>query len=190
MIVRTISIFLLLAVFFVISCKREPRSVPKPTGYFRIDLPPKEYKTYDDKCPFIFDIPVYSFIIDERKEYCWMDIYFPEFKAMIYLTYKQVDNDLREHLEDSREFVYQHTVKADAIQEVRFENDSLNVYGMLYDLKGNTASSVQFFLTDSTNHFLRGALYFSLRPNVDSLAPVINFIREDIVYMIESFEWK
>jgi gliding motility-associated lipoprotein GldD len=109
---------------------------------------------------------------------------------MIYLTYKPVENDLNTHLEDSREFVYKHTVMADAIEEIRFENDSLNVYGILYELSGNTASAVQFFLTDSTSHFLRGSLYFNVPPNKDSLAPVIDFIRDDIVYLMESFQWK
>lgn len=187
---RIISILILLSVMVGLSCKNSSRHSPKPTGYFRIDFPEKQYKTYDDNCPFIFELPIYAFIIDERQEFCWMDIYFPSFNALIYLTYKPVENNLRKHLEDSREFVYKHTVKADAIQEIRFENDSLRVYGMMYDLMGNTASSVQFFLTDSTDHFLRGALYFNFRPNVDSLAPVIDFIRDDIVYMIESFEWK
>jgi gliding motility-associated lipoprotein GldD len=173
----------------VLSCT-DNKPTPRPKGYFRIDFPVKTYKTYKGECPFIFDIPSYSFIIKEKEEFCWMDIYFPQNKAIIYLTYKAIDNDLDTLIEDSREFVYKHTIKADAINETRYENDSLNVYGILYDLKGNTASSVQFFLTDSINHFLRGALYFSVPTNKDSLAPVINFIREDITVMMESFEWK
>lgn len=180
-----------LIVFLTISCNNEKGNIPRPTGYFRIDFPEKTYKTYDDECPFVFDIPTYSFIIKEGKEEpCWMDIYFPELKAMIYLTYKPIHNNFATHLEDSREFVYKHTVKADAIQEIRFENDSLKVYGILYDLKGNTASSVQFFLTDSIHHFLRGSLYFNVPPNKDSLSPSIEFLRDDIIYLIESFEWK
>ncbi len=164
--------------------------LPRPRAYFRIDTPVKSYKLYDDVCPFTFELPVYAFIIKEKADYCWMDIYFPQNEATIYLTYKPIDNDLNTHIEDSREFVYKHTVKADAIEETVYENDSLNVYGMLYDLKGNTASSIQFYLTDSTTNFIRGSLYFNVPPNKDSLAPVIEFIREDILHMIESFEWK
>ncbi len=172
------------------SCNRDRANIPKPTGYFRLNLPEKEYKTYENECPFIFEMPVYSFIIKEKEEFCWMDIYFPSLKATIYLTYKPVNNNFAVHLEDSREFVYKHTVKADAIMETKFVNDSISVYGILYELKGNTASPVQFFLTDSANHFFRGSLYFNMPPNKDSLAPVIDFIRDDIIYLIESFEWK
>jgi gliding motility-associated lipoprotein GldD len=185
-----LSIMAAIVICLTASCNRQKSFTPKPTGYFRIDFPEKYYKTYNEDCPFIFDIPAYSFIVKEKQDYCWMDIYFPTLKAMIYLTYKPVENDLNTHLEDSREFVYKHTVMADAIEEIRFENDSLNVYGILYELSGNTASAVQFFLTDSTSHFLRGSLYFNVPPNKDSLAPVIDFIRDDIVYLMESFQWK
>ena len=184
--IKTIILIIISIVF--ISCSNN-NPIPRPRGYFRIDTPEKSYKQYKDICPFVFEIPTYAFIIKEKEDYCWLDIYFPQNQATIYLTYKQVNNDLNIHLEDSREFVYKHTVKADAIEEVPFQNDSLNVYGMLYNLKGNTASSVQFYLTDSTDHFLRGSLYFNVAPNKDSLAPVIDFIRDDIIHMIESFQW-
>jgi len=186
---KSFIVIIVLVLIIFVSCGND-KPVPKPRGYFRIDLPEKAYKTYDDECPFVFELPVYSFIIKEKEDYCWMDIYFPINQATVYLTYKQINDDLNAHLEDSHEFVYKHTVKADAIEEIRFENDSLRVYGMLYNLKGNTASQIQFFLTDSIHHFLRGSLYFNVPPNKDSLAPVIDFIREDIVHLMESFHWK
>jgi len=179
----------IIAAIFLSSCSNND-PIPRPRAYFRIDVPEKTYKLYDDVCPYTFELPSYAFIIKEEGGNCWMDIYFPQNEATIYLTYKEVHDNLNTHMEDSREFVYKHTVKADAIEETRYENDSLRVYGMLYDLKGNTASSVQFYLTDSTNHFLRGSLYFNVPPNKDSLAPVIEFIREDIIHMMETFEWK
>jgi len=182
-------LILILLSALILSCGQKP-STPKPKGYFRIDFPKHEYKIYDDDCPFKFELPVYSFIIKEREEYCWMDFYFPVYKATIYLTYKQVNNNLVELLDDNHEFIYKHTVKADAINERRFENDSLRVYGFYYELKGNTATPVQFFLTDSINHFIRGSLYFSTSPNKDSLKPVIDFISEDIIHFMESFRWK
>jgi gliding motility-associated lipoprotein GldD len=187
-----ISIFislLIITLFIALSCT-DNKAIPKPKGYFRIDLPQKTYKAYISECPFTFDIPSYSYILKEKEEYCWENIYFPQNQATIYLTYKSINNDLDTLIEDSREFVYKHTIKADAIDETRYENDSLKVYGVLYDIKGNAASSVQFFLTDSISHFMRGSLYFSVPTNKDSLAPVIDFIREDILVMIESFEWK
>ncbi len=176
-------------IFLVISCNNnEP--VPRPKAYFRIDTPVKSYKTYSAECPFVFEMPDYAFIVKEKDEFCWFDIWFPENGATIYLTYKSVNNNLNAHVEDSHEFVYKHVVKADAIEETPYQNDSLKVYGMLYELKGNTASSIQFYLTDSATHFLRGSLYFDVRPNKDSLAPVIEFVREDIIHLIESFQWK
>ena len=184
------SIISIVILSIVISSCNNNKPVPRPRAYFRIDVPAKEYKIYDEACPFKFELPVYAYIIKEKQDFCWMDLYFPENEATIYLTYKPINNDFNTHLEDSREFVYKHVVKADAIEETRWENDSLKVYGMIYDLKGNTASSIQFFLTDSTKHFIRGSLYFNVAPNVDSLAPVISFIREDIIHLIETFEWK
>lgn len=186
---KLIFLFLIAGLLSLVSCNND-KPIPKPRGYFRIDLPEKQYKTYNDDCPFVFELPVYSFIIKEQEEYCWMDLYFPLNQATVYMTYKPINNDLNAHIEDSREFAYKHVVKADAIEEVVFANDTIKVYGMIYNLKGNTASSVQFYLTDSSNHFIRGSLYFNVAPNKDSLAPVIDFIREDIVHLMETFHWK
>ncbi len=184
-------LFLLTLVTIILSSCSSNDPIPRPKGYFRIDTPEKSYKFYNDDCPFSFDIPVYSFINKEKPQYCWLDILFPNNDAILYLTYLPVvDNNINKHLEDSRELVYKHTVMADAIEETIYVNDSSNVYGVLYDLKGNTASAVQFYLTDSTDHFLRGSLYFNVQPNKDSLAPVIDFIREDVIHLMESFEWK
>lgn len=184
-----IHILFFLIAFIFISCK-DKNTIPKPRAYFRIDFPEKAYKQYDDDCPFKFEIPVYSFLIKNKEENCWMDIYFPKNRATVYMTYKELDDNLRQYLEDQREFVYKHIVKADAIEETEFINYDDKVYGMLYNIKGNTASSVQFYLTDSVNHFLRGSLYFDVKPNKNSLAPVINFIRGDIEHFMESFSWK
>ncbi len=92
-------------------------------------------------------------------------------------------------IEDSRTLTFKHVVKAEAISEQFFTNPETNVHGLLYKLKGNTASSIQFFVTDSVRHFLRAALYFSVRPNKDSLAPAIDFIGEDVERMMRSVEW-
>jgi gliding motility-associated lipoprotein GldD len=119
-----------------------------------------------------------------------MDIEFPSFKAKIHLTYFTVGSNLASLTESARELAYKHTVKADAINEKVWSNDSSHVYGILYDLKGNTASAVQFYMTDSTRHYLRGSLYFTAQPNEDSLLPVITFLREDIIRMIETLTWR
>jgi gliding motility-associated lipoprotein GldD len=168
-------------------------SVPRPTGHFRIDFPPKAYQTYDTSCPFVFEYPVYgrlSYDIGKKKEPCWFNIEFPKYRATIHLSYIRVSGNLEAILNESHTFAYSHSIKADAITEQPWLNPGNKVYGVLYDIKGNAASSVQFVVTDSIHNFLRGALYFSAPPNEDSLAPVIRFFREDIVHMVETLKWK
>jgi gliding motility-associated lipoprotein GldD len=167
--------------------------VPKPTGYFRIDLPPKGYRTYDTNCPFVFEYPLYSRIsydVGKITAPCWLNIDFPNFNARIHISYNAINNNLESIMKESYNLTYSHSIKADAINEQPWINKQNKVYGILYDLKGNTASSIQFFLTDSIKHYLRGSLYFSVQPNEDSLSPVIQFLREDIIQLIETFKWK
>ncbi len=106
------------------------------------------------------------------------------------MSYLAINNNFDQIIEDSRKLAYKHSIKADAINEKVFVRPEKDVYGILYEIEGNAASSVQFFLTDSVNHYIRGALYFNVKPNKDSLAPVIDFFRDDILYFIDSFEWK
>jgi gliding motility-associated lipoprotein GldD len=167
--------------------------VPKPRGYFRIDLPPHKYQVYDTLCPFVFEYPVYSRIsydVGKTSEPCWFNIEFPGYRAKVYISYKRLNGNIADVLQESHEFAYSHSIKADAITEQPWINTEKEVYGILYDLKGNTASSIQFYLTDSTRNFIRGALYFSATPDEDSLAPVIKYFREDIVHLIETLKWK
>ncbi len=143
--------------------------------------------------PYTFEYPSYGKIVpdtDYITEPCWINIDFPEFDGKIHISYKEVNQNLNDFIEDSRTLTYKHTIKAEAIKETVYTNPERKVHGILYDIKGNAASSIQFYLTDSNAHFLRGALYFNVQPDRDSLAPVISFIREDIIHMVESFAWK
>jgi len=167
--------------------------IPKPYGYFRVDLPAHTYRTIDTLgLPYRFDLPKTAKLISRSAngEKYWIDLYYPQLNACIYCSYKPVKGNLINLLEDTRKIVYKHSIKADGIGEKVFEKPDKNVHGILYDLKGNTASSVQFILTDSTKNFFRGALYFNNVPNKDSIAPMAEFIREDVIRMMESFEWK
>ena len=182
----------------VIGCR--DLAVPKPKGYFRIDLPPKNYISFNipltenNTLPLSFDYPSYGTIsldVENQSEPGWFNIEFPAYNAKIYLTYKDVNDDLPDLIEQTYELnVKNHIMKADAINEHIIKNHADKIYGILYDLKGNTATSIQFYVTDSTNHYLRGSLYFSAEPNADSLAPLIDFFREDIVHLIETLKWK
>jgi gliding motility-associated lipoprotein GldD len=173
--------------------------VPKPKGFFRIDLPEKQYILFKDKpemvgeMPFSFEYPSYghlSFQSENENEPGWFNIEFPAYRAKIYFTYKDVKNDFATLMEQTYKMnVKNHITKADAINEQPFINQENKIFGILYDLKGNTASSVQFYVTDSVSHYLRGSLYFSAEPDADSLSPVIEFFREDIIHLIETLRW-
>jgi len=173
------------------SCSKT--SIPRPYGYFRVDLPQHSYRTIDTlNLPYRFDLPENAKLIsrESKGEQYWIDLYYPKLNASIYCSYKPVKGNLINLLEDTRKIVYKHSIRADGISEQPFEHHKKNVYGILYELKGNTASSVQFVLTDSTHNFFRGALYFNNVPNKDSIAPMANYIREDVIRIMESFEWK
>ena len=173
--------------------------MPKPRGYFRIDLPEKNYIAFDaPNYPYSFEYADIAKVVAKENEQdsFWINITYPQFDAKIYGSYKKIEPDnsgssnFRKITEDARMFVYKHTVKADAITEQPYEDETRKVYGMLYELKGNAASGIQFVLTDSVRHFFRGALYFNASPNADSVAPVAAFIREDIIWLIDTWKWE
>lgn len=176
---------------FLIACDENP--TPKPRGYYRITLPEHQYKVFDPvDCPFRFEIPSGAQPLrdtNDLSEPCWWYITFPQLNANIYLSYKKVQGDLNNYTEDARTLVYKHTQKANGINEQLVINQK-GASGMLYDIGGEAASSVQFFMTDSTHHFLRGALYFNVVPNSDSLAPVITYLKKDIEHLLGTLEWK
>jgi gliding motility-associated lipoprotein GldD len=176
------------------ACDEEDKAYsPKPRGYVRIPFPEKKYRLYDSLCPYYFEIPTYSHISQDRHngaDPCWLNLEFPQFRATIHLSYKTVNHDLAKHLENSHYFANKHQVKATGMDEIAVVRDSAKVYGLLFDISGNAASSVQFYLTDSTRHFLRGALYFNSVPNFDSLQVVIDFIKKDVIHLINTTGWK
>jgi gliding motility-associated lipoprotein GldD len=181
-----------LLVILAASCNND--YYPKPRGYFRIDLPEKSYVVFDSALPYTFEVPVYARVVpdtDPHAEPFWINIWFPQFKGTLHLSYKNINGNLANYLEDTRTMVMKHIPKASSIDDKAYENRPKNVYGLTYTISGVAAASpYQFYLTDSTRNFVRGALYFDTTPNNDSLAPVIDFLKEDINHMIETFEWK
>lgn len=174
---------------------------PKRNGYFRIDFPKERiFTTYDNAvCPFTFEYPTYGKIqkdssnAEELQQHpCWFNIIFPEYKGKIYLSYTAISpaNPLDKLIRDSYKLTFKHTVKADYIDETAIQGKNKNVSGILYDVGGNAASAVQFYVTDSSKHFLRGSLYFYASPNADSIAPSIAYFRKDVEHIIESLQWK
>ena len=189
---RLFRVYILLIVIGLLhSCGKA--SFPKPYGYYRVDLPPHSYRLVDTlNLPYTFEMPKNAVLANsESKEgKYWVDIIYPKLNATIYCSYKSVNGNLTELLEDTRKIVYKHTIRADVITERPFIQYDKKAYGILYDLKGNTASSVQFVMTDSLKNFFRGALYFNNIPNKDSIAPMSEYVREDIMHIMESFQWK
>ncbi len=179
-----------LVLLFTYGCSDTP--MPKPRGYFRIDLPERNYIPFDTTFPYTFEYPSYARISpDNNGNPYWINIDYPRFKGRIHISYKSVNGNLAQYTEDAHALVMKHIPKASAIEEIRIDNHADHVHGLIYDIKGSgAASAYQFFVTDSTRHFVRGALYFSVLPNNDSLAPVIDFVKGDIQHMLETFRWK
>ncbi len=181
---------LLLLWSFVAACGNNEDVQPRPKGYFRIDLPEKNYQTYREACPFSFRYPAYAKIIKNPNGYCWLNIYFPAFDATVYLSYSPVKNNIDTLLEDSHTLVYKHAVKAADIRLNTLIDTTAKKYITTYDIFGDAASEYQFQVTDSIHHFLRGSLYFNTAPNRDSLQPVVEFIKQDIDTLLQSFRWE
>ncbi len=179
------AINLLLAVVFLTGC--EPDYTPKPFGNIRIDLPEKAYKTYIGDCPYSFDYIDFAELQFEKD--CWINIVYKGYSGIVHLTYKPVEDNLERLMKESQELAFVHTVRADAIQSTEYSDFEKKVYGSMYLIEGNAATSTQFYATDSVKHFLRGVVYFNNSPNADSLAPVTDYVREDIRHLMETLNW-
>ena len=192
---RITILFAALAIAFVAaSCDDNDSYLPKPRGYFRIDLPEKSYSRVDTIERYSFECPDYALLTYDRyspDEKNWVNVEMPQFKGSIHLTHKPVNGNLGEYLEDVHTMVTKHLQKANGMRDSLIVNEKHQVYGLFIEMDGKgVATPMQFYLTDSTRNFVRGALYFNFQPDNDSMQPVINFIREDIDHMINTFEWK
>lgn len=172
---------------------------PKPKAYPRVVFPEKNYQLVDPAgCPFRFELPVYAradrdtvFFGEAPENPCWMNIQFPDFNGTINITYKSISGaeSFANMLDDAHKLSFKHAKKADFIDEARVQN-AQGVSGIIFEAGGEAASNFQFFLTDSSRHFIRGALYFNNEPNADSMAPVYRFVRQDLDRLISTFSWK
>ena len=178
------------------SCGNEVTYIPKPLGFARVSLPEPVYsKTFDKEgCPFTYEYANEAFVRMQPGS-CNHDVYYPRHKATLYASYVKLDNNdeknsLFFHSESSRNLVYEHTIKADKIDETMIEMDSSQVYGITYEIGGNVASNYQFFISDTVDHFFRGALYFETKPNIDSIQPILDYIIKDVDHMIKTFRWR
>ena len=187
---KQIKLMLIIGVmFFLNACNDdEYEFYPKPLSGQKIVFPEREYKHFSSHCNYSFDIPYYS-AVDTSKGNCNADLILAPFNATLFLTYINVDTNLMYNIEYSRKLAYDHSIKADAIEEAVVKNPENNVYGMQYKIVGDAASQYQFYVTDSVDNFLRGALYFNVKPNYDSLKPSLDYIMTDFEHLIKSIKW-
>ncbi len=162
--------------------------IVKPKAMLHLQYPEPVYRTIELGCPFSFDLNAHSNVT--KRDNCWINLVYPNMKATIHLTYRKVENNLDSLLYDAQKLTFDHTIKASAIYEQPRVDSISDVYGMLYMIDGNAATSTQFYVTDSVKHFITGSLYFKSKPNFDSILPAISYIREDIRVIMESIQWK
>ncbi|MDR3680726.1 MAG: hypothetical protein P4L41_12240 [Flavipsychrobacter sp.] len=182
----------------ILAC-RPTTYVPKPAGYFRIDTPQHSYQAFNKpEYPYGFEYPIYGNIVrdtaffgEKPENPYWINIVFPTLGGTIYISYKEIgpNQSLEKLLDDSHKLSYVHTKKADYIDDGYFHNAN-GVSGVFYHVGGDAASAYQFIATDSVKHFLRGALYFDVTPNADSLRPVNEFLRGDIEHILKTLRWQ
>lgn len=180
-------IVLLIITFSIFtSCKED--ILPKPKGYLSLNYPKNSYNILKIVRPYSFKTSEQAIVKNERNN--WLKIVYPALKATVNITYRPVENNLKEILTEAEKLVYEHAVKAEEITTKNFENFEKRVFGSLQEISGNAASQIQFHLTDSTRHFLKGTLYFYTKPNYDSILPAVDYIKKDIIQLIETLEWK
>ncbi|WP_276134720.1 hypothetical protein [Polluticoccus soli] len=192
----------IIAVFIcslLLSCRPETYT-PKPRGYYEVELPERAYQKFDNPTyPYSFEYPVYGQVIPDTNFFgekpenpYWINIDFPSIGGRIYVSYKVIgpNQTIEKLLEDSYEMTSFHTKRADYIDDFVFHNDTTRVHGIFYNVTGNAASAYQFYATDSVKNYIRGALYFDVTPNADSLKPVNDFLRKDMEHMIQTLRWR
>ena len=178
--------FGIIILLLFISCSEE--NLPKPKAFLKLEYGEKVYRELTVSRPYSFEVSKKIILKDMPKK--WLKIEYPSLKATVDITYRKVDNNLRELLIESEKLVFKHTSKAEQITSNGYLSDQKKVYATLHNITGNAASQLQFHITDSINHFIKGALYFKIKPNYDSVLPAVAYIKKDILHLIETFNWE
>lgn len=169
------------------ACKEE--STPKPDSFLALEYPEQKYVNYHSpNTAFSFDLNRWASVKEIKLN--TFEIHYPTMKATLFFNYKPVDNNLDILFKDAQKLTYEHFIKADEIIEYPFVNNDNKVYGMLYNVKGDAATNVQFYATDSVKNFLVGSLYFYAKPNFDSILPAKEYIQTDMRRILETLKWK
>ena len=179
-------LFFSIIIICFISCSEE--TLPKPKAFLNLEYIKPTYQEFFLLRPYTFEFSDRVKLKDSPNN--WLKLEYPKLNASIDITYRKIDENLRELLVESEKLVFKHTSRAEQISSNNYVNEREKIYGTLYDITGNAASHIQFHITDSTNHFIKGALYFKIKPNYDSILPAVNYIKNDILHLMETFKWK
>lgn len=183
----------ILVVLVLGACQTEYQ--PKPKGYNRLVLPEASYRATPDSLPYFFEYADYAVLLKDTswvREKHWVEISYPALKATIHITYKQLNHSeelLKEYLNDAYVLTAKHQIKAYSIDE-SITKTGKGKTAVIAEIDGEVPSQFQFTMTDSSMNFLRGALYFNVKVQNDSLRPAIEYVKKDIMHLINSLEWK
>ncbi len=181
--------------FLFTACEPDVVFTPRPRGYFRIDMPEKKYVLFDDSVPYSMEVPEYAQMYRSSAPGApetWRDLYFGGFKATLYISYHEITSDsiFERLINQSWELTEAHHEMSQALKDSLILRPEDRVFGTVIELGGSAASLVQFYLTDSVHNFIRGSLYFYAAPNKDSLAPVVKYIKDDVMHIVNTLKWK
>lgn len=184
----------------MLGCGESSVGVPKPHAFPRIIFPKKKYQPFGEGyCPLSFEQAAYAkveqdtlFFGEKPKHDCWFNLQVESLHATIHCSYSPIRSrsEYDELVQDAFTLVQKHNVKASFIEELPVHRTAARVHGMVFKIEGAAASPYQFYMTDSTRHFLRGALYINTQSRPDSLAPVVDFMKMDVNRLIETLAWK
>lgn len=180
------AIFLMALLCLIQACGGD--QLPKPRAMLRLDYASAKQRQWEGDCPFQFQVNSQAVVKEGRD--CAITLEYPGMAGSVFITYKKVNDNIRTLLADAQKLSYEHVAKADNILEQPYVDPENKVFGMFYEVEGDAASQAQFYLTDSTDHFLTGSLYFYARPNYDSIYPAAVYLQNDIRSLMESLRWK
>lgn len=192
---KKILLFSVLCILSTSCSKKEERYVPKPKGFNRVDLPPHAYQKLTQLHPYTFEMSKFAEALPDTFRTAgkdWIFINYPQFKANIQITYKEIGNNpalLKSYIDDSYKLASKHQIRASAIQEQRVLSKTGKT-AILFKIEGDVPSPYQFYTTDSTKHFMRGAIYFPTATKNDSLAPVIDYLHKDMIQLLNTLNWR
>lgn len=186
-------ILLLIGVILFVSCTDDSMPLPKPPTYLRLDLPEHKYERINIPCNYDFELSKLYKLKDvyiENQLTCHKDINLGPLNAMIHFSYIDMVEPLSKYVNYAIDKVDEHKIKADEISDQQIIRSKDKVFGTIFELKGNVASPFQFYLTDSTKRFVSGVVYFNCRPNYDSLKPSLDYLKIDLMHLMNTFQWK